>query len=93
MNAYTRLTELLDRYSGRIILTAVALTLLLIVPLVAMAANVVIAGLAGGAIPLVLRHYGLDPALSSAVFVTTVTDVAGFLIFLGLAAALITSLL
>ena len=36
MNAYTRLTELLDRYSGRIILTAVALTLLLIVPLVAM---------------------------------------------------------
>ena len=60
---------------------------------VAMAANVVIAGLAGGAIPLVLRRYGLDPALSSAVFVTTVTDVAGFLIFLGLAAALITSLL
>ncbi len=37
MNAFTRVTELLDRYSGRIILAAVALTLLLIIPLVAMA--------------------------------------------------------
>ena len=37
MNAFTRLTESLDRYSGRFILAAAALTLLLIVPLVAMA--------------------------------------------------------
>ena len=36
MNAFTRLTELLDRHSGRFILAAVALTLLLIVPLVVM---------------------------------------------------------
>ena len=36
MNAFTRLSELLDRYSGRIILGAAALTLLLIVPLMAM---------------------------------------------------------
>jgi magnesium transporter len=53
----------------------------------------VVAGLAGGAIPLVLRRLRLDPALSSAVFVTTITDVAGFLIFLGLAASLISFLL
>ena len=37
MNAFTRLTESLDRYSGRFILAAVAITLLLIIPLVAMA--------------------------------------------------------
>ena len=56
---------------------------------VAMAVNMVVAGLAGGAMPLVLRRLRLDPALSSAVFVTTITDVAGFLIFLGLAASLL----
>lgn len=56
---------------------------------VAMLGNMLIAGLAGAAVPLLLRRLGMDPAVSSAVFVTTVTDITGFLLFLGLAAALI----
>ena len=56
---------------------------------VAMLGNLVVAGLAGAGVPLLLRRLGLDPAVSSAVFVTTFTDVIGFLLFLGLAAALI----
>ena len=42
------------------------------------------AGLAGILIPLGLRRIGADPAVASSVFVTTVTDVVGFFIFLGL---------
>ena len=56
---------------------------------VAMTGNMLVAGLAGAGVPLVLRRLRMDPALSSAVFVTTFTDVLGFLMFLGLAAALI----
>ena len=56
---------------------------------IAMLGNMLIAGLAGAAVPLVLRRLGMDPAVSSAVFVTTLTDITGFLLFLGLAAALI----
>lgn len=52
---------------------------------VAMMANLVLAGLFGALIPLLLRGAGKDPALGSHIFVTTVTDVAGFFIFLGLA--------
>ena len=59
---------------------------------VAMLGNMIIAGLAGAATPLMLRLFGLDPALGSAVIVTTITDVIGFLLFLGIAAALITYL-
>ena len=40
-------------------------------------------------IPLALRAAKVDPALSSSIFLTTVTDVAGFFFFLGLAALLI----
>jgi len=40
-------------------------------------------------IPIVLDHFGIDPALASGPFVTTVTDVVGFFAFLGLAAALL----
>ncbi|PZO46260.1 MAG: magnesium transporter, partial [Alphaproteobacteria bacterium] len=43
------------------------------------------AGLAGILVPLTLRRFGADPAVSSSVFVTFVTDVVGFLAFLGLA--------
>ncbi|WP_296425437.1 magnesium transporter [Yoonia sp.] len=53
---------------------------------VAMVINMVIAGLAGTAIPVVLDRIGVDPALASGAFVTTVTDVVGFFAFLGLAA-------
>jgi len=55
----------------------------------AMIANHICAGLAGIIIPLTLRHVGADPAVSSSVFVTTVTDVIGFFAFLGLAAYLL----
>ena len=52
----------------------------------AMVVNMVVAGLAGTVIPVVLDRLGVDPALASGAFVTTVTDVVGFFAFLGLAA-------
>ena len=52
----------------------------------AMIANLVIAGFSGTIIPLILKWYKSDPALSATVFVTTCTDVGGFFSFLGLAA-------
>jgi magnesium transporter len=52
----------------------------------AMVINLVAAACAGVFVPLALERYGFDPAVSSTVFVTTVTDVIGFLAFLGLAA-------
>ncbi|MBI5683342.1 MAG: magnesium transporter [Deltaproteobacteria bacterium] len=51
----------------------------------AMTANMVIAGFSGTLIPLILKWFKADPALSAAVFVTTCTDVGGFFSFLGLA--------
>ncbi|MEB8385875.1 magnesium transporter [Rhodobacteraceae bacterium KMM 6894] len=53
---------------------------------VAMVINLVVAGLAGTVIPVVLERIGVDPALASGAFVTTVTDVVGFFAFLSLAA-------
>ncbi|MEL7179190.1 MAG: magnesium transporter, partial [Pseudomonadota bacterium] len=53
---------------------------------VAMVINMVVAGLAGTVIPVLLEKIGIDPALASGAFVTTVTDVVGFFAFLGLAA-------
>jgi magnesium transporter len=47
--------------------------------------NFACAGLAGILVPLTLRRFGADPAVSSSVFVTFVTDIVGFLAFLGLA--------
>ena len=55
----------------------------------AMTGNMLVAGLAGAGVPLLLRQLKMDPAVSSAVFVTTFTDVIGFVLFLGLAAAFI----
>ena len=52
----------------------------------AMVINMVVAGLTGTAIPVLLEKFGVDPALASGAFVTTVTDVVGFFAFLGLAA-------
>ncbi len=51
----------------------------------AMIINLVVAGLAGTVIPIVLERIGVDPALASGAFVTTVTDIVGFFAFLGLA--------
>lgn len=52
---------------------------------VAMILNLLAAALSGVAIPLLLHRWGIDPALSGAVILTTVTDIIGFLSFLGLA--------
>ncbi len=52
---------------------------------VSMIINMVFAGLSGIIIPILLNKYKIDPAIASTVFVTTVTDVIGFLSFLGLA--------
>lgn len=51
----------------------------------AMIINLVMAALAGVTIPILVRKLGIDPALASGVALTTVTDVIGFLSFLGLA--------
>jgi magnesium transporter len=57
-----------------------------IVIALAMVINNVIAGLSGILVPLTLERFNIDPAVSSAVFVTMMTDVMGFFSFLGLAA-------
>ncbi|WP_099866559.1 magnesium transporter [Pararhizobium haloflavum] len=56
-----------------------------IVIALAMIINMIAAALSGILLPLLLDRVGADPAISSAVFVTTVTDVVGFFAFLGLA--------
>jgi magnesium transporter len=53
-----------------------------------MVLSMAIAGLAGGAIPLLLTTMGQDPAQSSSIILTTVTDVVGFFSFLGIATLL-----
>jgi magnesium transporter len=47
--------------------------------------NLIFAGLSGASIPLLMKKIGLDPAQSSSIILTTVTDVMGFIAFLGLA--------
>lgn len=56
----------------------------------AMIINLFAAGFFGACIPIVLERMGSDPAVSSTVFLTTVTDVVGFFAFLGLAALFLT---
>ncbi|MDD9798151.1 MAG: magnesium transporter [Alphaproteobacteria bacterium] len=51
----------------------------------AMIVNMFVAGVSGILVPLGLRKIGVDPAIASGVFVTTITDVIGFLAFLGFA--------
>ena len=48
--------------------------------------TIVVASVAGVAVPILLDRLGLDPAVASSVFVTTIADVFGFFAFLGLAA-------
>ena len=50
----------------------------------ALVINLVVAALAGFSIPLLLRRFGIDPALAGSVLLTTITDVVGFMTFLGL---------
>ncbi|HHH47828.1 MAG TPA: magnesium transporter, partial [Gammaproteobacteria bacterium] len=51
--------------------------------------NLVVAAMAGAFIPLALERLGVDPALAGGVVLTTVTDVVGFLSFLGLASVIL----
>ena len=51
----------------------------------AMIINLICAALAGSMIPLILKKFGVDPAIAGGVILTTVTDVVGFMTFLGLA--------
>jgi magnesium transporter len=51
----------------------------------AMTGNLLVAGFAGAFIPVLLERRGVDPAVASSIFVTTFTDVCGFLLLLGLA--------
>jgi len=57
---------------------------------VAMLGNMIIAGMAGALIPLLFKRLKIDPALASSIWLTTFTDVMGFLILLGLGTILIT---
>lgn len=54
----------------------------------AMVINLVVASVFGTLVPLIMDKYGKDPASSATVFITTATDVLGFLAFLGLATAI-----
>ena len=56
---------------------------------IAMSFNIFLAGFAGAFIPIVLEKIGVDPAIASSVFVTTLTDIAGFAFLLGLAGYLL----
>lgn len=51
----------------------------------AMIVNLVVAGFFGTLVPLIMKRLGKDPATSATVFITTATDVLGFMAFLGLA--------
>jgi len=55
----------------------------------AMAGNLLVAGFAGAFIPVLLERFDVDPAIASSIFVTTFTDVCGFLLLLGLATGLL----
>ncbi|GAB1362478.1 hypothetical protein MASR1M32_17140 [Rhodobacter sp.] len=55
----------------------------------AMMVNQVVAALGGVVVPLTLDRLGFDPALASGTFVTTLTDVMGFFVFLGLATVML----
>ena len=61
------------------------ITLSLIIS-ISMVLNMIVAGLFGILVPVSLKKMNIDPAISSSVFVTTITDVIGFLSFLGIGA-------
>ena len=61
-----------------------------VITFAAMVLNMIAAGMAGVVIPLGLKALRIDPALASAIMLTTVTDVVGFFLFLGLAAVVLT---
>jgi len=72
-------------YAGSMI-TGIVLAFALII-------TMVVAALSGVLVPVLIDRFGSDPALSSGVFVTTVTDVVGFMTFLGTATLFISYLI
>lgn len=54
----------------------------------AMVSSMTIAAVSGALVPIILKKFGQDPALSSSIILTTVTDIAGFMSFLGIATIL-----
>ena len=54
----------------------------------AMISSMIIAAVSGALVPIILKRLGQDPALSSSIILTTVTDIAGFMSFLGIATLL-----
>lgn len=61
---------------------------LALVMALSMIISMTIAGMAGALVPILLKRFGLDPAQSSSIVLTTVTDIAGFMSFLGIATLL-----
>jgi len=64
-----------------------------IIMMIAMTVNLIIAGITGYLVPLILKAAKVDPALASSIFVTAITDIFGFMIFLGLAKMFISYLI
>jgi magnesium transporter len=62
-----------------------------IIIVIASIINMTIASFSGSIIPFLINHIKFDPAQSSSIFLTAVTDVSGFLLFLGLGSWLLTS--
>ncbi|MEE3321738.1 MAG: magnesium transporter [Pseudomonadota bacterium] len=60
---------------------------------VAMVINLIMAACAGALLPMVMKKMGIDPALAGSVVLTTITDIVGFMAFLGLATILYANLL
>ena len=85
------LVGMLNGFTWALIISAIVILwfddlLLGVIIAAAMLINLIVAALAGATIPLLLQRLGIDPALAGGVVLTTVTDVVGFLSFLGLAA-------
>ncbi len=51
--------------------------------------NLIVAGLVGSSLPILIHRIGFDPAVASSAFLTSITDLVGFYVFLGLAAGLL----
>ena len=72
---------------GGVYLWSQSIGLALIIAL-AMISSMIIAAVSGALVPIILKRLGQDPALSSSIILTTVTDIAGFMSFLGIATLL-----
>jgi len=58
----------------------------------AMIVSMIVAGVAGAIVPLMLARFGQDPAQSSSIILTTITDIAGFFSFLSIASLLVATI-